>query len=197
MAAPYPADRIAAVLCESALPTVYRVFPERYLQTPLGTAPGDSRFCARADGFSLLYSTSDLATGFVEVIVRDRFMAQAPREIRLKEVTQRAWAQISSLPGTQLNLLDLRQEGCVKMGIPTDAVKARNHAAGRALGRTLYRYHGQVDGILFSSRLTGQDVYAIFDRALDKLSVMDTGWLAEHPELPAILSRFDMRLKTG
>lgn len=49
-------------------------------------------------------------------------------------------------------------------------MNAKNHAAGRALGRDLYHNHTQVDGMLFASWLTGEDVYGIFDRASSRLT---------------------------
>lgn len=59
MAVSYPRDRIETVLAGTELPPSYRIIPRRYLDTPLGTAPGDSRFCAREDGFTVLYATPD------------------------------------------------------------------------------------------------------------------------------------------
>jgi hypothetical protein len=184
----YPRERVAEILTRVALPASIRIVPRRYLADPLGVAPGDSRFCARADGFRVLYAAPDFATAFVEVIVRDRFARRRQRAILLKEVTERAWVSVATRPRATLTLLDLRKDGCVRLGAPTDAVSARNHAAGRALGRAIHAAHGDVDGLLFSSRLTGGDVYAIFDRALGKLDAAETGLLADHPDLPAVLS---------
>jgi len=116
------------------------------------------------------------------------------RDVALKEVTERAWVLISATPRAQLRLLDLRQDGCVRLGTPTDAVNARNHIAGRSLGRSIHTDYKDIDGLLFASRLTGADVYAVFDRAIRKLSVMDSGLLANHPELPGVLTQYGIRL---
>ena len=94
----------------------------------------------------------------------------------------------------RLNLLDLRKGGCVRLGAPTDTVNARNHAAGRALARAIYSEHKDVDGLLFSSRLTGDDVYAVFDRGIAKLDAAETGMLPEHPELTDVLSNYSINL---
>jgi len=176
------------------MPVSYRIMWRQHLSTPLGTAPGDSRFSAKSDGYTVLYAASDFTTAFVETVVRDRFTRSRPRGIHLKEVTERAWAQVATKERTTLRLLDLRHDGCVKLGAPTDSVNARTHAAGRALGRAIHGEHKTVDGFLFSSRLTGGDAYAVFDRALSKLQAASTGLLAEHPDLPDILGRYDIRL---
>lgn len=159
----HPRDRIEAALIEAELPPSYRVIPGRYLTSALGTSPADSRFCSKDDGYTVLYASPDFATAFVETVVRDRFMRRRRREIGLVEVTERAWVRIETKPGTRLILLDLRRDGCALIGVPTDAVNARNHAAGRAFGKAVHAEHENVDGLLYASRLTGADVYAVFD----------------------------------
>ena len=193
-AAAYPRERIEDVLLPARLPSGYRIMARKHLPTPLGTAPADSRFCAKSDGYTVLYAAPDFTTAFVETVVRDRVPRARPRDIFLKEVTERAWARIETKAHASLRLLDLRRDGCVRLGAPTDSVNARNHAAGRALGRMIHAGHKTVDGFLFSSRLTGGDAYAVFDRALPKLQTSDSGMLPDHPELPEILTRYDIRL---
>lgn len=192
----YSRKRVEDVLTKAKLPPSSRIIPHRYLETPMGAAPGDSRFCSKADGFTVLYASPEFATAFIETIVRDRFIRRDQREVLLKEVTQRAWALIKAKPRAKLALLDLRNDGCVRLGAPTDTVNARNHAAGRALGRTIYSEHKDVDGFLFSSRLTGGDVYAIFDRGVARLDSTETGMLPEHPELIDVLSNYSIKLIT-
>ena len=87
-----------------------------------------------------------------------------------------------------------REESRGRVGAPTDAVNARNHAAGRTLGRDIHDSHKYVDGIVFSSRLTGEDIFAIFDRAAPKLTSRKSERLEEHDELPDVLRRHDIRL---
>lgn len=190
----YPRERVEDVLTRIKLPASYRIIRRRHLETPLGVEPGDSRFCAKADGYTALYATSDFATAFVEVIVRDRFTRKRQRAVLLKEVTERASVRIVTKPQAKLTLLDLRNDGCVRLGAPTDAVNARNHAAGRALGRAIHTEHKDIDGFLFSSRLTEADVYAIFDRGIGKLAATDAKLLSHHPELPAVLSAYEIKL---
>ena len=52
----YPRDRIETCLIEAVLPLSYRIIPENYLTSPLGTAPADSRFCTKADGYTVLWT---------------------------------------------------------------------------------------------------------------------------------------------
>ncbi|MDA7949439.1 MAG: RES family NAD+ phosphorylase [Hyphomicrobiaceae bacterium] len=192
--AAFSRERVDDVLTSTKLPESVRIFPRRHLKTPLGVTSGDSRFCAKADGFTLLYASGDFATAFVETIVRDRFMREDRREVLLKEVTERAWALIATSSRAKLNLLDLRKDGCVRLGAPTDTVRARNHAAGRKFGRAIHSGHEDIDGLLFSSRLTGGDVCAIFDRAIAKLKATRTGMLPDHPDLARMLSTYDIKL---
>ena len=168
--------------------------PRRHLVSPLGTVPADSRFCFRTADYTVLYAAPDFITAFVETVLRDRFTRRRDREIALREVTERAWVRIESRPGTALVLLDLRGDGCTRIGAPTDAVHARNHAAGRAFGKAIHAGHPDIDGLLYGSRLTGADVYAVFDRGIGKLRTTETGVLADHPELPDVLAEHGVRL---
>lgn len=67
------------------------------------------------------------ATAFIETVVRDRFARKRTREVAVKKITERAWALITMQPKAKLALLDLRGDGCLQLGAPTDTVNARNH----------------------------------------------------------------------
>ncbi len=168
--------------------------PGRHRGSPLGTVPADSRFCTSNTGYAVLYTAVEFATAFVETVVRDRFIRRSGREIALREITERAWARVRSRPGTALTLLDLRGDGCVRVGAPTDAVRARNHAAGRAFAKAIHAELSDIDGLLYVSRLTGEDVHAVFDRATVTLEASETGMLEDHPELPEVLERHGIGL---
>ena len=56
------------------------------------------------------------------------------------------------------------------------------------------RTHTDVDGFAYASRLTNEACYAIFDLAIFKLTVGETGALVEHPDLPALLERHHIDL---
>ena len=185
----YPRHRIRSVVLKAAFPDSYRIAPSRYRASPLGTSPADSRFCSRNAGHTVLYASPDFATAFIETVVRDRFTQRRKREVSLKEITARVWVRISAQPGAVLTFLDLRGDGCARIGAPTDVVHARNHAAGRAFAKVIYAEHAHVDGLLYASRLTGEDVYGVFDRGIAQLTSTETGMLANHPELPDVLAR--------
>lgn len=190
----YARDRINRRLVEGTFPDAFRIIPGRHIGTPLGTSPSGSRFVARSAGYEVLYAASDFATAFAEAVLRDRFVGGGLRRIELSEVAERAWVRLGGRSGVPMTLLDLRGDGCMQIGAPTDAVGARNHAAGRALGRAIHAENDDVDGLIYASRLITRDVYAVYGRSVHKLEVRDYGWLRDHPELPDVLGRFDVQL---
>ena len=91
-------------------------------------------------------------------------------------------------------LLNLRGDGCTRIGAPSDAVRARNHAAGRAFAKAIHAEHADIEGLVYVSRLTGEDVYAVFDRGVGKLDIAETGILMDHPELRDVLEQHGIGL---
>ena len=71
---------------------------------------------------------------------------------------------------------------------------ARNHAAERAFAGAIHAEHADVEGFLYGSRLTGEEVIAVFDRGTDKLESSETGTLMDHPELPGVPERHGIGL---
>ena len=137
---------------------------------------------------------TEFATAFIETVVRDRLERRHNRTIKVKEVTEQVLTTLSTKPKVALKLLDLRGSGCTRIGAPTDTVNARNHAAGRAFSKCIHMEHPEVDGIIHASRLTGKDVYAIFDRAVGKLDSTPTRPLEDHPDLPEIFQEYGINL---
>lgn len=164
----------------------------KHADAPLGTRPSDSRFCADAFDFTVLYAAPEFTTAFVEVLVRDRFTRRRDRRISLEALKAHVWSVISS--ARELSLIDLRGDGCVQVGAPTDVVNARNHAAGRAFASDIHRAHEKIDGLVFPSRLTGGDIYAIFSRAIGDLHATETVSVIDHPELEAVFERYDIAI---
>ena len=190
----YPRSLIEPLLVRTAFPEGYRITSQRHIGSPLGTAAADSRFATRTGGYTVLYAAPDFTTAFVETVVRDRFAHRRTRTVALREITERMWVRIVPTPGALLTLLDLRADGCMRIGAPTDVVQARNHAAGRAFGKTIHAEHADVDGLVYLSRLTGEDAYAIYDRGVGKLEAGDVGTLEEHEELPGVLEHHGIAL---
>jgi hypothetical protein len=183
----YPRERIKSRLHLFAIDGAYRVFAVSRMPLQMHSAP--SRFCDGKSGFSVMYAALSFETCVVETLVRDRFTHRLKRELPLAAVLARGHAQLTTQSEDELNLLDLRDTGCVDIGAPTDAVRARHFAAGQALGKALYEEHTDMDGLIYASRLTGDDCIAVFDRAIGKLAVSDACELKDHPELPAVLKR--------
>lgn len=190
----YARRLIEPLLVRAALPASYRIMPSQYLGSPLGMAPADSRFVSRSAGYTILYAAPEFATAFVETVVRDRLVGRKGRELALKEVTERIWVQLSGRGGQSTTLLDLREDACLRIGAPTDVAQARSHTASRAFGRAIYGEHREIDGLVYESRLTGRDAYAVFDRGVGKLEATGSGPLHEHPALPAVLQRHEITL---
>ncbi len=131
-------------------------------------------------------------------MVKGRWYSQSDRQaIRRQQwgdIAARGWVEFASNQ-VPLQMVDLRESGCLILGAPTDTAHARNQAAGRALGRALYEQHADIDGIWYQSRLTGGDCLAIFDRALENLTPTKTGDLESHPELPGVLRMHRVKIE--
>jgi hypothetical protein len=182
----YPRARVKAVVRSLSSTAAHRIVWKSRLLMPLAVQPARSRFC---DGrsYAVLYAASDFDTAFVEVVVRDRLVQRDSRTVPIGEIVNRGWVEVAVKKDENLNMIDLRESGCLTLGAPTDAAHARNQAAGRALSRTMYEEHPDTDGIWYRSRLTGRDCWAVFDRALDHLVPTQSGELADHPQLPGVL----------
>ncbi len=98
--------------------------------------------------------------------MRDRFEDADDRLIKKSEVLE--WAAARLTANEPLNLLDITQNGLLRLGKPTNIIGAKDHALGRAFSAQVYD-ETTVDGILYRSRLTGADCIAIYDRAVPKL----------------------------
>jgi hypothetical protein len=181
----YSRERIEARLHLFAIDGAHRVFGVSQMPLQLHSAP--SRFCDGKSGFAVMYASLSFETCIIETLVRDRFTHRLKRELPLAAVVARGYARISTQRDLELNLLDLRDTGCVDIGAPTDAVRARHFAAGQALGKAVYEEHKDVDGFIYASRLTGDDCIAVFDRAVEKLRVIDACELKDAEELPEVL----------
>jgi len=190
---PYPRARVERRCTLLAPDHAYRLIWRQYAALPLGYVPSPSRFC---DGvsFAMLYLAVDFETALLETLVRDRFVHARRRLLPTRALSARLWATVGTVIKEHLRLLDLTGEGCTDLGAPTDAVHARNHSAGRALGRAIYRDHPDIDGFLYSSRFTGEGCFAVFDRAVWKLKLTRTGEVLEHPQLPAVLDQHQIQL---
>lgn len=179
-----------SIVVEYTVPFLARLFVRvtrlQFRDTPLGMGHGDTRFSSPSASFKLLYLGKDLATAVAETIVRDRFEGAAPRELMMSEITD--WGATSVSTSASLHLLDIRKKGCLALGVSTDIKGAKGQDEARRFSNAVYST-SSVDGILYSSRLTGEDCAAIYDRAVGKLQAGNVVDLMRLPDtVPALRS---------
>nr|WP_276589284.1 RES family NAD+ phosphorylase [Sphingomonas sp. GM_Shp_2] len=139
-----------------------RCTPWAWRSTPLGMGFGETRFASPAKTFKLLYIAEDLATSIAEAIIRDRFEGATTRALARADITD--WGVCPVSATRPLRLLNLRGDGCFKLGISTDIVGAKAHDEARAFSQELYDTT-DLDGIIYHSRLRRKNCMAIYDRA--------------------------------
>ena len=140
-----------------------RVIPSQFHSTPLGVGPSASRFSSPGNNFYVLYAGRNLATALAETVIRDRFEGSNTRRLFIEEVRDRSAVQVSTK--SPLRLLDIRKGGCLKLGISTDVTGAKAQDEARAFSQYV---HDKTDvaGILYASRLTGENCVVVFERAI-------------------------------
>ncbi|QWK81289.1 RES family NAD+ phosphorylase [Ochrobactrum sp. BTU1] len=172
-----------------------RVIPVAHMSTPLGMGFGQSRFSSPNQLFRLLYAAYDLATAIAETIVRDRFEGMPDRVLDESEIEE--WAVTEVTATAPLILLDLRTTGLLRLGISTDAARAKEHSEGQSLSEAVYSSYA-VDGLLYSSRLTAADCVAVYDRAVGgKLVTSPAVELVRQADLISALRSIGVSIRTG
>ena len=155
--------KIVSQLTVAFAPSSYvRVTPAAHTATPLGMGFGKTRFASPTDSFKILYIAKDVITGVAETIIRDRFEGKAARRLIESEVGTWSVTEVSAKP---LNLLDLRTTGLLRLGISTDIARAKNQDEARQFSQIVHD-ETDLEGILYRSRLTGEDCVAVYDRAV-------------------------------
>lgn len=154
-------------------PSAYvRCTPWSHRGTPLGMGFGRTRFASPTDAFKPLYVAADLATVMAEAIVRDRFEGAASRDLDITDI--QAWGACEvGAAATPLRVLDLRTDGCFRLGVSTDIVGAKAQDEARSFSQALYD-DTDLDGILYQSRLRRRKCVAIYDRAVPTLLTAGT-----------------------
>jgi hypothetical protein len=164
-----------------------RVMHAAHRATPLGMGFGHTRFSSPDGTFQLIYIARDLPTAIAETIVRDRFEGAVERVLDQSEVEEWAVAEVTAT--APLVVLDLRTTGLLKLGVSTDAARAKEHREGQRLSAAIYDSFA-IDGLLYASRLTSAECIAVYDRAVDVNLVSTPAVnLVRHPDLvPALRS---------
>jgi hypothetical protein len=172
-----------------------RISLSRY-PNPLGYGKTPSRFsdprrCVAANRFGVLYLGESLKVCFVETVLRDqRDGAIGDLPMEEAELHHRYYAEIEI--AEPLALVDMREDGAVVMGVPTDVVKASTQTLARAWSVAFYEHPEQPDGIIYPSRLIGQTNLAVFDRATTKLRAVQKTKLIAVTGLAGVLN--DLRV---
>ncbi len=174
-----------------------RIFPSRY-PDPLGFGKTPSRFSdprrrIPANRFGVLYLGSSLKVCFLEATLRDRRNGQiGDYPIEEAELYARVVAQIA--PSRSLKLVDLRHDGPVRMGIPTDVVRASAHTLSRLWSAAFHEHPANIDGIIYPSRLNDEVNLAIYERAVPALASHHTSPLISAQGFASVLNDLKVAL---
>jgi hypothetical protein len=188
------------VLAEIPAGTVWRRLYQSRFPDPLGFGLGPSRFSdsetslAPPARFGVVYLGSGVKVCFLEAILRDRGDGRAGAfPIEWSELE--GWTCAEIRVDTSLTLVDLRGDGLIRMGIPTDVARARSHDQGRVWSHALWSHDTKPDGIVYDSRLNGETNIALYDRALPKVVPVAIPRLVDcRSELAAIIGDFDLAI---
>lgn len=174
-----------------------RIYVSRH-PDPLGFGKTPSRFSdprrrVSDSRFGVLYLGETLKVCFLEAVLRDqRDGAIGVFTMREEELHERLHAEIEV--AAPLNLVDLREDSAIRMGVPTDVPRASNQRLARQWS-VAFHDHSQVpDGIIYPSRLNGQTNLAIYGRGVPKLRVVRLRHLIGAPGLAGVLDDLAVEL---
>ncbi len=174
-----------------------RIYLGRY-PDPLGFGKTPSRFSdprrrKAANRFGVLYMGDTVKVCFLEAVLRDQrdgLIGDLP--IAESALHDRQYAQIEVI--APLTMIDLRADGAIRMGVPSDVAKSSKQSLAREWAVAFHEHRDQVDGIIYPSRLNGHTNVAVFDRSIDKLKAIDATRLIRAPGLAAVLNDLDIAI---
>lgn len=184
--------RIEAQIRTFRIASMFRVIKQRHAATPINAIPVPSRFSDPAGNYAVLYGAETVPCSLWEAVVRNSLTRRLPRVIPRPGITSRLVVSFQSQQ--DLNLVDLRGDGPIRIGAPPDVVHDSNHLEGRSLSSDVYAHLPDADGFLYHSRFTGHWCGAIFDRAFDKLDTLAVRPLTQHADLWNALNDYDITL---
>lgn len=170
-----------------------RAFPD-----PLGFAKTPSRFSdprevSDAARYGVLYLGEDVKVCFLEAVLRDRRDGVVGGVVLgEQELVTRSIATVEVL--SPLTLVDLRGDGPVRMGVPSDVVRGSDQRPARDWALAFHEHPSRPDGIAYPSRLNAQGNVAVFDRAVPALAVASVSPLLDDPEIADVLDLFEVAL---
>ena len=162
---------------------------------PLGFGLARSRFSdPTGRAFGVVYLGSSIKVAFNEVILRDRADGRTGSvPIPLAEIEAYSCAEIDI--AAELRLVDLTGDGGLRMGVPSDAVGARDQTTAQLWSAAFHAHPDAVDGVYYPSRLNEERNLALYDRALRRLRPAATPRLIEcRGQLAAIITDFDLAI---
>lgn len=199
MGARHPPPELSAVALELATMPAGERFGRIHLARfadPIGFGKSPSRFSdprrrRPASRFGVLYLGSSLKVCFIEALLRDRGDGRISDLLfDERELTMRCYTAVAL---TQpLTLVDLRGDGPLRMGIPSDVVRGSRQGLARRWSLAFHDHPQRPDGIIYPSRLNGETNLAVYGRAIAKLGALATNPLIEQGELAQILR--DLRI---
>jgi hypothetical protein len=111
------------------------------------------------------------------------------------------YAQLQQLMGAEirivrpLNLVDLRGDNPVEIGVPTDAVRASSHRLGQKWSLAFWLHKQRPHGIVYYSRLNDEINIALYDVALPNMRVSTTRPLLEYTtEVAGLIREFKLAI---
>ncbi|MFZ5684626.1 RES family NAD+ phosphorylase [Phenylobacterium sp.] len=169
-----------------------RAFPD-----PLGFGTAPSRFSPppeATDRYGVVYLGSSVKVTLAETLVRDRGdgrLGDLPVELAELE----AWACADIEVVSPLRLADLRGDGPLRMGVPSDVAHASDWRLSQVWSAALHAHDLRPDGLIYLSRFTGEPNLAVFERALSKLAAVRVGALLDRrAELAAAIRRLGLQI---
>jgi RES domain len=201
MAGLYPTDAFAEAALDiaEARPEEQfgRIHQERYYD-PLSFAKSRSRFSdprtlPEDQRFGVLYLRSTLKVCFIEAVLRDRRNG-AVRDYPIEE-KELAWLRYTQIiVRSPLRLVDLREDGPLRMGIPSDVAGSSRQAPARQWSLAFHEHPKKPDGLIYPSRLNGDTNLAIYDRTIFKLVPGRRFTLIEAPGFADVLNALKVAL---
>lgn len=174
-----------------------RIYLGRY-PDPLGYGKSPSRFSdprrrIDANRFGVLYLGDTLKVCFLEAILRDRRDgSDGSLLLDENELHERSFAEIEV--AAALTMVDLRNDGAIRMGVPTDVARASTQALARKWSLAWHEHPDQPDGIIYPSRLNGQTNLAVYHRAVPKLRAVGVRPLIGASGLATVLNELLVEL---
>ena len=185
-------ERIQAQIRAVRIVRMFRIIRQRHAATPLDAVPAPSRFSDPSVGnYAVLYGAETVSCCLWEAVVRNSLTRRQRRVIPRSIITH--WQVVSFQSQQDLNLVDLRMDGPIRIGAPPDVVHDSNHHEGRSLSEDVHT-RTNADGFLYYSRFTGHLCAAIFDRAFGKLNTLSVSQLIAHADFWNALNDYGINL---